>query len=135
MSFENDPWEPLLKSCRTIAVVGISDKPSRDSYRVARYLQQVGYRIYPVNPLLHEVLGEKAYASLADLPGPVDLVNVFRRPEEVPALVEAVLAHGHRALWLQLGVVHPKAAEKARAAGLPVVMNRCIMVDHARLQY
>ena len=133
MPFENDAIEPLLRAVRTIAIVGISDKPERDSHRVATYLQRAGYKIVPVNPLLKEVLGETCYPSLAEIPQPVDLVNVFRRPEEVPALVEAAIAHKAGALWLQLGVVHPEAAAHARAAGLKVVMDRCIKIEHAAL--
>jgi predicted CoA-binding protein len=133
MSFENDALEPLLRSVHTIAVVGISDKPERDSHRVAVYLQRAGYKIVPVNPLLTTVLGETCYPSLAEIPETVDLVNVFRRPEEVPAIVAAAIAHGTSALWLQLGVVHPEAAAQARAAGLKVVMDRCIKIEHAAL--
>lgn len=133
MAFVNSAQEPLLKNAKRIAVVGVSDKPARDSHRIARYLQQAGFEMLPVNPLLSEVLGEKVYASLADIPGTVDIVNVFRRSEEVPDIVEAAIAMGAKAIWLQLGVIHEPAAEKARAAGLEVVMDRCIMVDHARL--
>ncbi|MGE3725142.1 MAG: CoA-binding protein [Candidatus Sericytochromatia bacterium] len=133
MAFVNSPFEPLLKNAKRIAVVGVSDKPFRDSHRIARYLQQAGFDMLPVNPLLSEVLGQKVYASLAEIPEPVDIVNVFRRSEEVPDLVEQAIAAGAKAIWLQLGVIHEAAAEKARAAGLAVVMDRCIMVDHARL--
>lgn len=133
MAFSNSPLEPLLKNAQRIAVVGISDKPHRDSHRVARYLQAAGYEILPVNPLLTEVLGQKVFASLDEIAAPVDIVNVFRRSEEVPAVVEQAIAIGAKAIWLQLGVVHAEAAEKAREAGLEVVMDRCIMVDHAQL--
>lgn len=133
MVFLNSPFEPLLKNAKRIAVVGVSDKPFRDSHRIARYLQQAGFEMLPVNPLLSEVLGQKVYASLAEIPEPVDIVNVFRRSEEVPDLVEQAIAAGAKAIWLQLGVIHEAAAEKPRAAGLAVVMDRCIMVDHARL--
>jgi predicted CoA-binding protein len=133
MTFVNSPLEPLLKNAKRIAVVGVSDKPARDSHRIARYLQQAGFEMLPVNPLLSEVLGQKVYASLAEIPEPVDIVNVFRRSEEVPALVEQAIAAGAKAIWLQLGVIHEPSAEKAREAGLSVVMDRCIMVDHARL--
>lgn len=133
MTFVNSPLEPLLKNAKRIAVVGVSDKPARDSHRIARYLQQAGFEMLPVNPLLSEVLGQKVYASLAEIPEPVDIVNVFRRSEEVPDLVEQAIAAGAKAIWLQLGVIHEPAAEKAREAGLSVVMDRCIMVDHARL--
>lgn len=129
--FKNSDLEQIFKQTQTIAVVGLSDKTWRDSYRVARYLQTAGFKIYPVNPALGEVLGEKAYPDLLSLPEPVDLVNVFRRPEEVPALVEQAIALPSKALWLQFGVIHHEAAKTARAAGLGVVMDRCIMIDHA----
>ncbi|HEY9841434.1 MAG: CoA-binding protein [Candidatus Sericytochromatia bacterium] len=134
MAFNNDPIEPLLRTSRTIAVVGLSDSPARDSYRVARYLQGAGYKLYAVNPTIKEALGLKAYASLSELPESVDLVNVFRRPEFLPEIVDEAIASGAKALWLQYGVVHEAAARKARDAGLQVVMDRCIKVDHARLR-
>jgi predicted CoA-binding protein len=123
----------LLASARTIAVVGHSDKPWRDSYRIGVYLRAVGYTVYPVNPQLREVLGAPAYPSLADLPGPADIVNVFRAPQHLPAVVEAALASGAGALWTQLGVVHAGALERARNGGLLTVADRCIKVDHQRL--
>ncbi|MGV3524507.1 MAG: CoA-binding protein [Candidatus Sericytochromatia bacterium] len=123
----------LLKQTRRIAVVGLSDNPSRDSYHVARYLLEAGYTLYPVNPALTEVLGQKAYAKLSELPETVDMVNVFRRSEAVPEIVREAIDHGAQSLWLQLGVGHADAEAEARAAGLEVVSNRCIMVDHARL--
>jgi uncharacterized protein len=123
----------LLKSTRTIAVVGLSDKPDRDSYQVAAYLQERGYRIIPVNPAVREVLGEKAYARLQDVPEQIDLVDVFRKPEAVPEIVETAIAAGAKAVWLQEGVVHNAAAERARAAGLQVVQNRCMLKEHRAL--
>ena len=123
----------LLQSVRTIAVVGLSDKPERDSYHVAAYLQKHGYRIIPVNPAVSEVLGEKAYASLRDVPDKIDMVDIFRRPDAVPAIVEDAIAIGARAVWMQEGIVHNAAADKARAAGLQVVMNKCMLKEHARL--
>ncbi|MDQ0285945.1 putative CoA-binding protein [Desulfofundulus luciae] len=124
----------ILSKSRCIAVVGLSDKPERDSYRVARYMKEQGYDIIPVNPMLQEALGERAYPELSAIPHPVDIVNVFRRAEEVPAIIEAVLKLNFRpTIWLQLGVVHQEAAEKARARGLTVVMDRCLMVEHRRL--
>jgi predicted CoA-binding protein len=116
---------------QTIAVVGLSSDPARASYSVARYMQAHGYRIIPVNPHEREVLGERAYPTLRDVPIPVDVVDVFRRPEFVPAIVEDTLAIGASALWLQLGVGHEAAAQRAQAAGLAVVMDRCIKVEHA----
>jgi hypothetical protein len=123
----------LLKDAHIIAVVGLSDKPDRDSYHVAAYLQKQGYRIIPVNPSVSEVLNEKAYPSLRDVPDKIDVVDVFRRPDAVPALVEDAIAVGARAVWMQEGIVHNAAADTARAAGLQVVMNKCLLKEHARL--
>lgn len=134
MPFANDSIEPLLRQARTIAVVGISDNSGRDSYRVARYLQTAGYKIYAVNPTIDEALGLKAYARVQDLPEPVDIVDVFRRPEFVAEVVDDAIAAGAKALWLQFGVVDAVAAQRARDAGLQVVMDRCIKVDHAQLR-
>lgn len=134
MAFQNDPFEPLLRQTRTIAVVGISDNPSRDSYRVARYLQTAGYTLYAVNPTLDSVLGLKAYPDLQSLPEAVDLVDVFRRPDALPEIVDDAIAAGAKALWLQFGVIHEPSAQKARDAGLKVVMDRCIKIDHAGLR-
>jgi hypothetical protein len=122
----------ILSSTRTIAVVGISDNPERDSHRVADYLRRNGYRVIPVNPRLRDWQGERAYASLRDIAEPIDLVDVFRRSDAVPALVEEAIAAGARTVWMQEGVVHNAAAERARAAGLQVVMNRCILKEHLR---
>lgn len=136
MPFSNPKPEEiraLLKQAKTIAVVGLSPKPDRPSHTVARALQRFGYRIVPVRPAVDEVLGEKAYARLADIPFPVDLVDVFRAPEHVPAIVEAAIAIGAKALWLQEGVVNAEAAERAQAAGLTVVMDRCIYKDYLAL--
>lgn len=120
----------ILTRSKVIAVVGLSSKPHRPSYGVARYLQTVGYRIIPVNPNEKEVLGEKSYARLEDVPIKVDIVNVFRRSELVPPVVESAIAVGARTLWLQEGVVHEEAATRARAAGLDVVMDRCVLKEH-----
>lgn len=121
-----------LRSSRTIAVVGLSSKPHRPSYGVAAYLRSVGYRILPVNPQEVEVLGERAYGRLEDIPIPVDIVNVFRRREFVPEIAEAAIRIGARVLWLQEGVTHAEAAERARQAGLIVVEDACIMKEHVR---
>jgi predicted CoA-binding protein len=123
----------ILRQARTIAVVGLSGKPWRPSYGVAEYLQRAGYRIIPVNPNESEVLGEKAYASLEAIPERVDIVNVFRRSEFVPEIVEAAIRIGARVVWLQEGVRHDEAAEKARQAGLDVIQDRCILKEHRRL--
>lgn len=123
----------LLSSAKTVAVVGISPKPERDSHRVAAYLKEKGYRVVPVRPAQEEILGEKAYARLDDVPGPVDIVDVFRRPEQVPAHAEEALRLKPRAFWMQEGIEHREAAELLTAAGIDVVMNRCIMREHARL--
>ncbi len=123
----------LLREVKTIAVVGLSDNPDRPSHRVAKALQGFGYRIVPVRPGVREVLGEKAYPSLAELPVMPDLVDVFRAPEHVPAIVDQCLAMGVRRLWLQEGVVHEAAATKARQGGMTVVMDRCIWKDYVAL--
>lgn len=123
----------ILTTAKTVAVVGLSDKPDRDSYRVAEYLQRAGYRIVPVNPAVAEVLGERSYASLRDVPGQVDVVDVFRRADAVPAIVEDAIAIGARAVWMQDGIVHNEAAGRARAAGLKVVMSKCMLREHRAL--
>jgi uncharacterized protein len=125
----------ILHSCRVIAVVGLSAKRFRPSYGVAEYLQRAGYKIIPVNPMETEVLGERAYPDLDSIPGPVDMVDIFRRSEFVPEIVEAAIRKGAKAVWMQEGVIHEAAAERAEAAGLAVVMDRCILKDHRRLAY
>jgi uncharacterized protein len=128
-----DEIRALLREIRTIAVVGLSGNPDRPSYRVARAMQGFGYRIVPVRPGQHEVLGEKAWPRLADVPGVPDLVDVFRAPEYAPGIVDECIAKGVRNLWLQEGVVNEAAAEKARAAGIAVVMDRCIWKEYVAL--
>jgi uncharacterized protein len=123
----------ILTTAKTIAVVGLSDKPDRDSYHVAEYLRQHGYRIIPVNPAITSVLGEKAYARLEDVPEPIDVVDIFRRPEMVPAIVASAIAVKAKVVWMQLGIAHNAAADQARAAGLQVVMNKCILIEHRGL--
>jgi uncharacterized protein len=125
----------ILHSSRTIAVVGLSGKRYRPSFGVAEYLKRSGYRIIPVNPFETEVLGEKCYPDLDSIPEPVDLVDIFRRSEFVPEIVEAAIRKGAKAIWMQEGVVHEEAAARAEAAGLAVVMDRCILKDHRRLAY
>lgn len=133
MNPDDRAMRQILETARTIAVVGLSDKPDRESYKVAKYLQGHGYRIIPVNPMVDEVLGEQSYASVADIPKPVDIVDVFRKPEAVPPIAQEAIDAGAGTLWLQLDVVNQEAAEKAKAAGLQVVMDRCIKIEHGRL--
>jgi predicted CoA-binding protein len=123
----------ILETARVIAVVGLSDNPSRPSHGVAAYLQRHGYRVIPVNPKLTEVLGEKAYPTLSAVPEPVDVVDIFRKPEAVPAIVEEAISRGAKVIWMQEGIVHNAAADRARAAGLRVVMNKCMLKEHAAL--
>lgn len=123
----------LLGKARVIAVVGLSGNRRRPSYNVSEYMQRAGYRIIPVNPNETEVLGERCYRSLSDVPEPVDIVDIFRRPEHVPAIVEEAIRAGARAVWMQEGVIHEEAAARAREAGLTVVMDRCILKEHRRL--
>ena len=128
-----DPTDLILKNSRTIPVVGLSSREHRPSYGVARYLQSAGYRIIPVNPSETEILGEKCYARLEDIPEHVDIVDIFRRAEFVPEIVESAIRIGARAVWMQEGVVNEEAAERARKAGLLVLMDSCILQEHQRL--
>ena len=123
----------MLHAAKRIAVVGLSPKPDRPSYGIAAYLQAHGYTILPVNPGHPEILGEKSYKSLRDVPGPIDIVNIFRDPAAVPEIVDQAIEKKARAIWMQDGIVHNAAAEKARVAGLQVVMNKCIYREHSRL--
>jgi len=125
-----DQIRSLLREVKTIAVVGLSPRAERPSYRVSRAMQGFGYRIVPVRPAVTEVLGEKAYARLSDIPFPVDLVDVFRNADEVGPIVDECIALGVKRLWLQDGVVNEEAAKKARAAGITVVMDRCVWRDY-----
>jgi predicted CoA-binding protein len=127
-----DPVSQILQNSRVIAVVGLSNRQHRPSYGVARYLQSAGYRIVPVNPGETEVLGEKAYARLEDIPEHVDIVDIFRRSEFVPDIVDAAIRIAASAVWMQEGVIHPEAAERARVAGLCVVMDKCILKEHIK---
>ena len=123
----------ILKDCRTIAVVGLSAEWHRPSYFAAKYLQQHGYRIVPVNPKYPQILGEKSFARLEDIPFPVDMVDVFRREADVPPIARSAVAIGAKCLWQQLGVKSAEAEAIARAAGLDSVMDRCVKIEHARL--
>ena len=124
----------ILRVGRTIAVVGLSAKRYRPSYGVAEYMQRAGYRIIPVNPHETEVLGEKCYPDVESVPEPIDIVDIFRRSEFVPEIVEAAIRKGAKVVWMQEGVIHEEAAPRAQEAGLEVVMDRCILKDHRRLR-
>ena len=125
--------DEIVENYKVVAVVGLSPKPDRPSYRVAEYLKQHGYRIIPVNPGQREILGEKCYPSLKDIPFPVEVADIFRNVEAIPAIVDEAIEVGAKAVWMQLGLVEPESARKAREAGLQVVMDRCLKVEHARL--
>ena len=127
---QTDPITEILQRARTIAVVGLSDNPLRPSHGVAAYLQAQGYRIVPVNPRISTSLGEKAYPSLLDVPGKIDIVDIFRRPEFVEAVVDQAIQLKIPTVWMQEEIVHEKAAQKARQAGIFVVMDRCILLEH-----
>jgi len=127
-----DPITEILKTQKTIAVVGLSSNPMRPSHGVTAYMQAAGYRIIPVNPNETEVLGEKSYARLEDVPEKIDIVDIFRRAEEVPRVVESAIRVGAKVVWMQLGIESEEAAEKARAAGLMVVEDACILVEHRK---
>jgi len=128
----NDPVAEILRAAKTIAVVGLSANPARPSHEVASYLQRVGYRIIPVNPNEREVLGEKAYARLEDVPEKVDIVDIFRRAEEAGAVVDSAIGIGAKAVWMQLGIEDRVAAEKARGLGLAVIEDACLLVEDKR---
>ena len=125
----------ILRKYKTIAVVGLSPKVFRTSHGVSQYMQEQGYRIIPVNPGHKQILGELRYPDLDSIPKAVEIVNVFRRSEFVPPVVDAAIRIGAKAIWMQEGVVHEEAAEKARTAGLEVIMDRCILKEHRRLKY
>jgi predicted CoA-binding protein len=132
--FATTAWQRLriLETYRRIAMVGLSSNPFRPSHFAAIYLRAEGYEVIPVNPREKEVLGLRCYASLRDIPGPVEVVDIFRERSAVPAIVEDAIAIGAKVVWMQLGVIHEEAAERARAAGLEVVMDRCMKIEHAR---
>ncbi len=123
----------ILENSKVIAVVGLSPKPHRDSHEVAKYLQGQEYRIVPVNPRADTILGEKSYPDLPSIPGKVDVVDIFRRAEDVPPVVDQAIDIGAKAVWMQLGIVNEEAATQAREAGLGVVMDRCMLVEHRNL--
>ena len=134
---ENNPADAeiaqILQQAKTIAVVGISHKEDRDSHKVAKYLKEHGYKMIPVNPKYTEVLGEKCYPSLQDVPERIDIADLFRNLEAIPGIVEEAIAAGVGTVWMQLGLVHNEAARKAQVAGLRVVMNKCTKIEHYRL--
>ena len=130
---DDETLRQALIGARNIAVVGLSDKPSRPSYGVARYLKEQGYRIIPVNPNITEALGEKAYPDLTSVPDPIDLVDIFRRSSQVGPVVDEAITRGVQTIWMQLGIVDEAAAARARDAGITVIMNRCTLVEHRRL--
>lgn len=134
MLITSDPdLKRLFETVRTIAVVGCSPKPERPGHYVAKYLQDLGFRVIPVNPGQTEILGEKCYASLRDIPEPVDMVDCFRRAEDIPPIVEDAITIGAKFIWMQLGIVNEEAAQRALDAGIEVVMDRCPKIDYPRL--
>ena len=130
---DDETLRQALIGARNIAVVGLSDRPSRPSYGVARYLKEQGYRIIPVNPNITEVFGEKAYPDLTSVPDAIDLVDIFRRSSQVGPVVDEAITKGVQTIWMQLGIVDEAAAARARAAGITVIMNRCTLIEHRRL--
>jgi len=129
---DGDPITKILRESKTIAVVGLSSNPMRPSHGVTEYMQEAGYRIIPVNPNETEVLGERSYARLEDVPEKIDIVNVFRRAEEVPPVVESAIRIGAKVVWMQLGIENHEAAEQARSAGLVAIEDACIFVEHKK---
>jgi len=133
MTMNDEAMRALLAKARVIAVVGYSDKPHRTSYQIAQFLKRAGYRVYAVNPTVETIDGERSYPTLADVPEPIDIVDVFRRSEYLPGVVEDAIAAGAKAVWAQLGVYDADAGRKAEDAGLDVVMDACIKVEYNRL--
>jgi predicted CoA-binding protein len=133
MTHDPNVLKQILLSVKTIAVVGLSSNPEKDSYGIAQYLKGQGYRIIPVNPTAEEILGEKSYPDLSSIPVKVDAVQVFRKPEDVPPVVDEAIKIGAKVVWMQEGISHEEAAQKARDAGLQVVMNACMRVAHRSL--
>ena len=129
-----DSIADILKKYKSIAVVGLSSNPARPSHGVASYMKSAGYRIIPVNPNEKEVLGERSYARVEDVPGKIDIVDIFRRPGDVPPVVDGAIRAGAKVIWMQLGIENAEAGEKARAAGITVVMNACLLAEHKKRQ-
>lgn len=132
---DNSVIREVLSQAKTIAVVGHSDKPQRTSYQIAQFLRSVGYIVYPVNPLLTKIDDQPCYSSLQEIPQPINIVNIFRRSEYLPEIIEAAIAINAKTVWAQLGISHQQAAQKARDAGLKVVMDACIKVEYLRLYH
>lgn len=128
---QSEEIQEILKTSKTIAVVGLSDKPDRDSFRVASYLKEKGYRIIPVNPARAEILGEKSYPDLSSVPEKIDVVDIFRAVDAIPGIVDEAIKVGAGTVWMQLGLAHGESAEKARKAGLKVVQSRCMKIEHS----
>ncbi|MCX7678957.1 MAG: CoA-binding protein [Spirochaetes bacterium] len=138
MPDENPPAEEIaeiLQNTKTIAIVGLSDNPEKDSNRVARYLIEHGYEVIPVNPLKKEILGKKSYPDLTSIPEKVDVVDIFRPVEAIPSIVEEAIKVGAKVVWMQLGLSHPEAAQKARNAGLKAVQSKCIKIEHSKIYH
>jgi predicted CoA-binding protein len=133
MTESDDQLRSILYNSKNVAVVGLSPKPERDSNSVAAYLIAAGYNVIPINPVVEEVLGLKSYASLEDVPVPIDIVDVFRRPENIPDIARSAVAVGAKVLWTQLNIVSEEGVQIASAAGLQVVMDRCTLIEHRRL--
>jgi predicted CoA-binding protein len=129
----SDDIRAILERYKTVAVVGLSPKPERDSHRVARYLKDNGYTIFPVNPGQKEILGETCYPNLRAIPFAVEVVDIFRRPEAIPPIVDEAIEVNAKVVWMQLGLAHNESAKRARGAGLEVVMNKCIKIEHTNL--
>jgi predicted CoA-binding protein len=129
---EDEEIKGILENNRTIAVVGLSTDPDKDSHRVARYLQEHGYHMVPVNPKTDEILGQKSYPNLTEIPFAVDIVDIFRKIEAIPAIVDEAIAVGAKVVWMQLGLAENRSAHKAMLAGLQVVMNKCLKIEHSR---
>ncbi|WP_017304811.1 CoA-binding protein [Spirulina subsalsa] len=134
MQIDDAALREILTQTQTIALIGYSNKPHRDSYRVGQFLTQQGYLVYPVNPRLETLDGQPCYRCLEEIPAPIDLVNVFRRGEFLPEIVKSAIAIQAKTLWTQLGIIHPSAAQIAREAGLNVILNACIKIEYQRLQ-
>jgi hypothetical protein len=130
---DTDIIHNIIKSMRRIAIVGLSTNPVKDSYQVAQYLMNQGYEIIPVNPTATEILGQKVYPDLISIPGEIDVVDIFRPAKDIPPVVEQAIRKGARSVWMQLGIVHEEAAQKAQQAGLQVVMDHCLKVEHQRV--